>query len=230
MKNNKEEYIPGIYNFKLKNLNERAVDYMISSIGEPSRDTLALYKDRQEMFGLHYFDQQDLEQSMSQLSTLSKKIVNRKKTNVFVHQEKYTINALAESMLELNRFPLLVILPTTDPLSYLHIVHSAFNGFIDNSNNSVLFRLDNETNSDFNDFIKKHSLNSPLDNNTKIVYISNDKIPKPLLMSDWKPGAALMLTSSRNNSRVADYCLEFDLVIHYDKEPSVMLRRNLDIL
>jgi hypothetical protein len=230
MKNNKEEYIPGVYNFKLRNLNDRAVNYMISSVGEPSIETLALYKDRQDMFGLHYFDQSDLEQSIAQLSTLTKKIVNRKRSNVFVQHEKYTINAVAESILELNRFPLIVILPTADPLSYLHIVHTAFNGFIDNQDASVLFRLDNKTNSEFNDYIKKHSLNSPLDSSTKIVYISNDNVPKPLLMSNWKPSAALMLSSSRNHSRVGTYCETLDLVIHYDKEPSVMLRRNLDIL
>lgn len=230
MKDNKENYIPGIYNFKLRNLNDRAVNYMLSSLGEPSIETLALYKDRQESFGLHYFDQLDLEESVAQLSTLSKKIVKRTKTNVFVHQEKYTINSVAEAILELGRFPLIVILPSTDPLSHLHVVHSAFSGFIENTDVSVLFRLDNKTNSEFNDYIKKHNLNSPLDNNTKIVYISNDNIPKPLLMSDWKPSVALMLSSSRSHTRVNTYCEALDLVIHYDKEPSIMLRRNLEIL
>lgn len=230
MKNNKENYIPGIYNFKLKNLSERAVTYMVSSVGEPSIETLALYKDRQELFGLHYFDQLYLDQSLAQLSTLAKKIANRKKISVFVQQDKYTINAVAESILELNRFPLMVILPENDPLSYLHKVHSAFSGFVDNDAVSVLFRLDNKTNSKFNDYIKKHNLNSPLDTNTKIVYISNDNVPKPLLMSDWNPAAALLLSSTRNHSRVGVFCEDIDLIIHYDKEPSVMLRRNIDIL
>ena len=230
MKNNKENYLPGVYNFKLKNLSDRAVDYMISSVGEPSVETLALYRDRQELFGLHYFDNNDLTNSLNQLTTLSKKIATRTKTNVFLGQDKYTINNIAESVLELSRFPLIVILPDHDPLNYLHIVHSAFDGFVSKNDVSVMFRLDNKTNSDFNDYIKRHNLNAPLDTTTKIVYISNDGVPKPVLTSNWKPAAALMLSSSRPHSRVGLYCEDIDLVIHYDKEPSVMLRRNLDIL
>lgn len=230
MKNNKEQYIPGVYNFKLKNLNDRAINYIISSVGEPTIETLALYKDRQAKFGLEYFDNNDLDQSLNQLTVLSKKIATRKHSNVFLQQDKYTINSIAESILELNRFPLIIILPENDPLSYLYMSHDAFRGFIENDSISVLFRLDNKNNSDFNDYIRKHNLNSPLDKDTKIVYISNDNIPKPLLLSDWTPSAALMLSSNRPHSRVGTYCEQIDLVIHYDKEPSVMLRRNLDIL
>lgn len=230
MKNNKEQYIPGIYNFKLKNLNDSAISYMVSSVGEPSVETLALYRDRQEKFGLAHFDPYDLDSSLSRLSTLSKKIATRKNSNVFIHQDKYNINSVAESILELNRFPLLVILPDADPLSYLCASHNSFKGFVDEKEVSVMFRLDNKNNSEFNDYIKKHNLNSPLDNNTKIVYINNDNIPKPLLMSEWIPSAVLMLTSNRPHTRVGTYCEGIDLIMHYDKEPSVMLRRNLDIL
>lgn len=230
MNNNKEKYIPGVYNYKLKNLSDRAVSYMISSVGEPTLETLALYKDRQELFGLHYFDDQDLTQSLQQLTALSKKIAVRKRNNVFISRKNYTINNVAESVLELNRFPLLVILPENDPLSDLCTVHQAFNGFIENSMSTVMFRLDNKSNSDFNDYIRKHNLNSPLDKDTKIVYINNSSIPKPLVMSEWTPSAALLLSSSRPHSRIGVYAEGLDLVIHYDEEPSQMMRRNLDIL
>lgn len=234
MKNNKENYLPGIYNFELKNLSSRAIEYMISSVGKPNTDNLTLYKDRQELFGLHHFDQDDLNESMAHLTTLSKKIINRKNTNVFISQDNYTVNNLAESVLELNRFPLLVILPVSDPLSYLHITHTAFSGFVDPASITVMFRLDTKYNDgagiEFNDYIRKHSLNSPLDSNTKIVYINNDNMPKPLIMSEWNPIAVLMMSSLKPYNRVVTYCDEIDLVIHYDKEPSQFLKKNLDIL
>jgi hypothetical protein len=47
---------------------------------------------------------------------------------------------------------------------------------------SVLFRLDNDTGSMFNDLVRQNNLNNPIDENTKIVFISQ-KIPKPLIKS-----------------------------------------------
>jgi hypothetical protein len=231
MNNKKEEYIPGIYNYKLKNLSEKAINYMVSSIGNPSVENLALYKDRQEMFGLHYFDEVMLEESLRHLSVLSKKIATRNKSNVLVQRSKYTINAVAESLLELDRFPLLVILPENDPLDNLHAIHTAFKGFVERSEISVMFRLDNNTNSDFNDYVRDQKINNPLDTNTKIVYINNtSSVPKPLVMSDWRPCSALMISSLRPHSKVGSYIDDIDLVIHYDEEPSQLLLRKLEIL
>ena len=68
-----------------------------------------------------------------------------------------------ESLLELYRFPLLVVIPETNSLDYLYSVHKAFSGFVEEGDSSVLFRLGNKTDSDFNDYVKKNNLNSPLD-------------------------------------------------------------------
>jgi len=224
MNNNKNKYIPGIYNLKLKNLNDRTTKYMISTIGEPSIETLALYKDRQELFGLHYFDQTDLDQSMSYYSTLSKKIINRTKSHVFANSTKYTLNNISESLLELNRFPLLVVLSDSNPLDDLYSVHQSLKGFIDHDESTVMFRLDNADNAEFNTYIKKNSLNSKLDKNTKVVYINSSNITKPLLNSDWIPSAVLLLSSHRLTSKIKVFVDESDLVIHYDDNVSQFKR------
>lgn len=230
MNNNRKEFIPGVYNFKLKNLSDRAINYMISSIGEPSKVTLAQYVDRKKLFGLDYFDIDDVNESISYLTSLSKKIVNRKHSQVFIKNTLEPMSRVAESIVELNRFPLLVIIPENDPLSYLSTVHESFKGVVDPSEITVMFRLDNQNNSDFNDYIRQKEINNRLDNNTKIVYISNNNVPKPLVMSDWRPSSALLLSSSRHNTKINTYIEELDLVIHYDSEPSQFMRRNLDIL
>jgi hypothetical protein len=230
MNNNKNNYIPGVYNYKLKNLSQRATDYIISSIGEPSLETLALYKDRQTLYGLHHFDQQHLDDSLNHLSTLSKSIISRRKEHVFIKQSKYTLNAVTESLLELNRFPLLVILPDNNPLDDLHRIHNALRGFIGDDESSVMFRLDNSTDAEFNNYIKNNNINSPLDKDTKVVYISNSKIPKPLVQSDWRPVAALLMSSFRFQAKTEIYVGELDLVIHYDENPSQFMQRKLDEL
>tara|TARA_B110000503_G_scaffold130502_1_gene203976 strand:- start:433 stop:1680 length:1248 start_codon:yes stop_codon:yes gene_type:complete len=224
MKNNKENYIPGIYNFKLKNLNDKAISYMISTLGEPSQDNLALYKDRTKCYGLHHFDEIELDRSIGKLSILSQRIIDRKSKTVLVNPSKYTFAKVAESLIELNRFPLLVVLTDETPLDELVTIHQSFNGFVEDQDCTVLFRLDNENNSSFNNYIKENNLNLPLDKDTKIVYISNSKIPKTLIKSDWYGGTMLSMSSFRYNSKTKTIADEMDLVIQFDTQSSQFLR------
>lgn len=224
MKENKQNYIPGIYNFKLKNLTDKSISHMISAIGEPTESNLALYKDRTRYYGLHHFDEDELNRSISKLSILSQKIINRSTRTVLIKPSKYTFEKVAESLIELNRFPLLVMLTDETPLDELVKVHKAFNNVIDNSESTVLFRLDNQQNSSFNNYIKENNLNSPLDKNTKIVYISNNKIPKPLVKSEWRSCALLSMHSFRYNSKAEAVASEIDLVIQFDNETSQFLK------
>ena len=53
---------------------------------------------------------------------------------------------------------------------------------IDEKSISVLFRLPNGTGSLLNDFVKQQNINNPVDENTKVVFVSQ-KIPKPLIKS-----------------------------------------------
>ena len=228
MKNNKENFIPGIYNYKLKNLNNRAISHMISAIGEPSTDNLALYKDRNKYYGIHHFDKEELDSSIFNLTPLSQKIVNRTERTVFINKNKYTFTSIAESLLELNRFPLVVILSDTTPLKDLMQVHNAFRGFIPNEEHSVLFRLDNDENAEFNDYIKRNKLNSSLDNSPKVVYISNNKIPKPLLKSNWQGSTVLSMSSFRYSTKVKVLVDEMDLIMQYDTDVSQFMRAGIE--
>ena len=61
-------------------------------------------------------------------------------------------------------------------------------------------RLDNEYNSNFNQYIKDNNLNNSLDKSTKVVYIRSNKIPKPLLKLNWNANSVLLLNSHRVNN------------------------------
>lgn len=224
MNNNKENYLPGIYNFKLCNLNKKAIDYIVSDIGHPNKENLALFKDRQELYGLHYFDQNDLNNSLSYYTTLSNKIIKREKTNVFVSSNKYSFDSLAESLLELNRFPLLVVLSSGKELELLSTVYRAFDGFIEKSNSTVMFRLDNKENSNFNEYIQRNSINNKLDKTIQVVYTEQNKITKPLIESEWRPSTVLLMGSSLVGHKVSPYYNETDLILHYDDTISQLMR------
>ena len=81
----------------------------------------------------------------------------------------------------------------------------------------MLFRLDNDGYGvyEFNSYVKKNNLNSPLDKDTKIVYINNSKLPKPLISNNWLPEVAILYGNSRTSNNVQLYLNSCDLVIHY---------------
>ena len=232
MKNNKENYLPGIYGLKLRNLQDNSLNYAISSIGEPNKENLYHFYDQKDRFGLFHFDNVDLQQSMQNLTSLSKKIINRSKNQVCINPKEYTVENLAEVVLELYRFPLVIVLDQSDPYSQLIKFHRAFNGIIPNESCSVMFRLDNNDEGvEFNQYIKNNNLNNKVDKNTKIVYISNNKIPKPLVASEWLPIAAITTNSNRTyGNKTESYVEMLDLVMHYDEDSSPLKRNVIEKL
>jgi hypothetical protein len=225
MNNNKNDYVPGIYGLKLKNLHDKAIDYMLSSIGEPDSDNLALYKDRSQLFGIQHFDDADLNSSVSKLTSLSQKIVKRSYSQVLVNSTEHTFNRVAESILELNRYPLLVCLNDSTDFDNLQLVHQSFKNIFNNDDVCTLYRKENDSleNKEFNQYIKDNNINNPLANNSKIVYTSVNKMSKTLLKSNWRPAAAILMGSLRS-SKIDAYLNELDLVIHYDTDVSPFTR------
>jgi len=230
MMNNKNDYLPGVYGFKLKNLNAKAVDYIITDIGdEPSLKNLALYKDREALYGIEHFDQEDLDASLQSLTTLSQRIVRRTSTQILIRPESFTVNHIVESILELNRYPLLVCLNSETDLDDLTTVYKGFGNIFSNEDSCVLYRKDNDTedNKDFNKFIKQNNLNNSLDTNSKIVYTTQDKLVKTLLKQEWQPKSALVFGCSRKN-KIQTYLDELDLVMYYDADVSPFLTSKIE--
>ena len=152
---------------------------------------------------------------------LSESIAYRKDQNFYVDPSDYSLEDIAQSLEKLNRFPLLVLIDQDDFLNQVKSVHTAFS-FVENKFQSVLFRDDTKVNYNVNDYIKEHKLNNWVDNDTKIVYIKKNQLPKILFSSGFKPITALGLKSYRSNNNVGYYCkFNCDLILFHDSEPSL---------
>jgi hypothetical protein len=120
---------------------------------------------------------------------------------------------------------LLVLVDELDALKQVSTIYNSVSNVFSNSEQTVLFRVENDKSTEYNlnNFIKDNGLNNWLDKNTKVVYISKDKLPKLLLRNEWQPMAVLGLSSLRSNNSIQTYTLDAtDLVVFYDEDLSLI--------
>ena len=161
-------------------------------------------------------------------NTLASQISVRTEPEFLANPDTYTLNHIAESLLQLDRFPLVVLIEESSSYDQVTQIYNAFSGFIDNSQQSVMFRADgnDKKNVGLNDFIKQKQLNNWVDSSTKIVYIKNNKIPKVLLKSSFIPTTAFSMKSDRYNSKVSDWIsFNCDLILYNDSNFSSFKNR-----
>ena len=217
--NDRIKYVPGVYNYEIKNLPEQAITDLEQAIGNP-KDNLALYYDRRLLYGLSHFENTKVDKSLFYLSPLANAIVKRKDATMLIPAKKFTINSILDALIELKRFPLLVVLDNKKALDGLVSIHNATTNFTKTEDISVLFRLDGEKN-EFNQYVKDKKINNMVAKNTKIVYINNTKLPKPLLQSGWIPSCTLSYGGkSLSFNNVTSYVQQFDLQIVYEDASS----------
>jgi len=222
---NSSEYVPGIYNYKLKHSTDTVNQFYKEYFGEPAKENLCLYYDRKDKMGLKHFDKKDLEDAKKDFSSLSQQILDRQYSRINLDLKKWTLQQIIDTIVELRRIPLLVVLPggkEEDTLNQLHETHKMFKNIVTNKEISVLARCKNSTSfgKEFNEYIKEKQLNNSLAETTKIVYITNKKIPKPLLTSGWEPEAVLICDNTRSYSKVDRYVGTVDLQLQINGQDS----------
>lgn len=210
---NKEETVPGVYNYKLKNLPESGAKLIVNELGEPSSDNVMFYKDRSLKYGI------DVEYA-GETNSLEARIATRRESNISLDSTTIKIDTVLLALENLKRHKLLLLVASGDDNStYDDVVqlHEYIKNLIQPSEVSVSFRLDNVNDGlEFNRYIKKEGINNKVDKNTKVVYNLNNKLPKPLYSSNWIPDAIILLNSNGYiaTRKVLDCYPSVDLVIH----------------
>jgi len=210
---NPDDVVPGVYNYEIKNLHQNGTKAILEELGEPSKDNILLYKDRSFKYGLtvvNNFDNIDKD-------SLPFKIASRKSPNVRINSDKVQLDSLILALEDLNRFPVLIVLPVEGCYDLLVEMQEFIRNLIPNKQVSVLFRLDNNGEGlHFNDYIREQKINNKLDKSTKIVYCLDNKLPKPMLNSAWEPRTIFLFSAKPVSGRkVLEYYSSKDLIIHY---------------
>jgi len=163
--------------------------------------------------------------------TLIDTIAYRKQREVCLDPKVHTMQNIVETINQLERFPLIVLIDEDTSFLQLRQIHTELSKVVDNKYQSVLFRIDNkdENNCTVNDYIKDNELNNWVDNSTKVVYIKKNKLPKVLLQADFRPICALAKTSTRCNKNVRLYMQSYcDCILYNDQ--SLSLFRRFDVV
>jgi hypothetical protein len=136
-----------------------------------------------------------------------------------VDSETYEISRIAPIIS--NLLPVIVIIPGGDELDKMSLSVELFKNIgISNNDMSVMFRLPSTTHQIFNEFVKFNELNSPIGENTKVVFVSS-KIPKPIFKSGIKFNSVLNLGYSNVHYTMRDFVKNHENSIMYSKEKDI---------
>jgi hypothetical protein len=164
------------------------------------------------------------EKSEKNPENLTEKIATRKNSKIWINSNEHGLNGVIEALVNLKRFPLLVVFDSYTPkkcLDELTTLSENLKDFGIYDNVGIYFRLDNNDNGrEFNQYIANNSYNCQLNSDTKVVGVQSGKIPKFLLKTDWKPMSVISLGAQLRHSKTAVYANCCDLIITYsDVEP-----------
>jgi len=202
----------------------RFQDCIASDLGDISNLPPAIINDRR----LRYQYTTKIDDFQTEYE-LTKNIANREKTKIWVNSNAYSINDVIKSLIELKRFPLLVVFEQSTDLititQFNELAHAlTSNGITDNI--GFHFRLDNTPDGKiFNDAIGKRQYNSVLNNDTQVAAVLGGKLPKFFLKEKWQPMSVLCIKNTLRHSKTAVYANRCDLVIsHVPVEPIIETR------
>lgn len=204
--------------FDIFNLKDPKLKTIIEEeVGTIDRTNLNLLQDRK----FRYQYQISEKNHGDDLTTM---IANRQSTKIFINSAEHNLISVMSSLKDLHRFPVLVIFEGHDAKNnkkYLDFMaEAAAHNNVDDQV-GIYFRFEKATDTEgFNSTISTLSYNKMLSEKTSIAGIANNKLPKFMVKSGWKPMTVISFTNTFRNNKSAVYTNDVDLVIYYgDKQP-----------
>lgn len=184
-----------------------------------SADNVLLLQDRKIRYQYQITQKTEKIQDL----TLTEKLAHRTGRKIFVNSESYSLSDVVTSLLELKRLPLLLVFDGHSQLKdtkSLNFVHDAVTSCKISENVGIYYRYNRSENTEnFNQEITRLGYNKNLSEHTAVAGISNTKLPKFMITSEWKPKTAISFTNSFKNNKTSVYCNQVDLIIYYGHTP-----------
>lgn len=231
IRENRENYEPYVdlenEQAVVKNLNSHSTELINKEFSSINSSDLLQFLDTAKDYGIFQKTSKISEKIESVTSDeLTRLVVNSPDTRFRINPDKRKISEVVNTIKNLNQWPILVILEEQkDVFGQLTELHTALSPDISNNEMTVFFRLDNgqPDHDKFNQFVKDNTLNNYIDESIKVVFISKNRIPKPLFKATWKPKTAIVF-SNHNYGKISAYLNDFRKVYYYNN--SITLRHD----
>jgi len=207
------KYVSSITNNTIRNIHPKALKLAQQELGGFDQSTELRYVDRCRRYGI-------VDTPKKSPVTLCESIAYRSTKEYHCKPTQTSLDNLLEALWDLDRFPLLVVLEKSNAEKQLHEILNYYRDVLPAEKQSVLFRLDGG--SGFNDLIKDRGVNNWVGKDTKIVYVSSDKLPKLLVGNSWAPSATVSFSSKLNrllNTYIENSC---DLIVFREEDLSLI--------
>lgn len=193
--------------------NEKYKKIISDQVGEISKNNLTLLNDRRLAFQYQIFEK-------NSEKSLANSIANRNNIRIFMNANSYDFDDLVKSLIELNRLPALVVFNGHDVKETNENFEKLEKSLkkLEISEVGIYFRFDNTTdaNKNFNNKITQLNYNQYLSSDTKVVGITNNKLPKFLINSPWYPKSVISFSNNFKNNKTSIYCDSVDLIVYYN--------------
>lgn len=202
-----------VFDLENKNLKTRIEE----DVGEITQDNLLLLHDRKFRY------QYTVTEKITEKS-LKTDIAQRDGTKVFIDSGNHSLTEVMMALKDLKRFPALVVfeghLPSENK-KYLDFLAKSLEDVGITDEVGIYFRFDKtEDVNGFNSTVAQLQYNKPLSSTTVVAGIANNKIPKFMIKTGWKPNTVITFTNGFKNNKSYVYCSDVDLVIYWsDKQP-----------
>lgn len=208
--------------------NERLKTLLLTDSGDNSMSDALLLQDRKIAYQyqvnktIHDIDE----------SSLLYKIATRKNHKIFIDNQQFSLKGIDDCLTRLNKKPMLLMFDeynTKNCIESLKQLKNLLDETDFSGNVGIYFRFDNNGDGiEFNKLISEYGFNKKLDTDTQIAVLSNGKLPKFFLKSDWYPKTVISFTNHFRNNKTAVYCNSCDLIIYYT--PSIPAIGNVDAI
>jgi hypothetical protein len=158
---------------------------------------------------------------------LTEVIANRSTNRVYVDKNQHSIDEVISSLIELKRFPLLVVFDNVVNNKHIENLKILSDGLKNNQISNgvgVYFRLPNdEMGKKFNALIAEKKYNNRLDDSLKVAAVISGKLPKFFLTNTWRPMSVIALDShmGMRHGKTSVYSNCCDCIVEWANEPAI---------
>lgn len=193
------------------NAPESLINHAHNELGPVTTESLLLYQDRSISYGIDWFNTRDIRESRKQYTALSAQIASRSMPTVAIDPGVYAHEQLVDSLCELQRFPVLFILPKHNSTEIIRL-HDHIKNRIDKDRISVILK---STDPDLNWLSEYHNEITP---DTQVVYaLDTLLVPRRPLSLGWCPRTLVLPESTKitNCIKLMHFYKNLDLTILY---------------